>query len=612
MTTTNFCHVILTRFSVRAYPASPSHSPAWLEHRLDLFDAYCLPSMRAQTCQAFSWLIFCDSSTEEGCLGRLHKWEREIPQLKVVLTTPADPSYLAAAEQARPGDGVLITTRVDSDDASSIDLIERIQSYVPGFAASNQAAALLSFCRGFKLDEDGWRLFEAWNPHSPHLSMFERLDGSQPPVTVQSGNHGYLQERYPLHVDAGPPAWVQVIHGGNVHNRIWVVDWETPTSALDGRFIMELDRPRIHPVPADQPKAQDRRLSFRQALEESLLGAQSDSYRASGRQPSRDRISEIYEGKVGEPEQQRIARDRIDWMCDQGSGGRTLDVGCSQGRATILMARRGITCTGIDHEPDRLAYAISDLGREELTAARRAGFMAGDAAFLPFADDSFETVLLGGILGHLKDPARVLAECGRVLAPSGRLVVTTAFGTEPHHDLKSTFLPASLAGLVGQVARVVSLEVVDLHIRLLAEAVGRGDPDGLVAQAQPHVDAILFDHQRRLIASEDEIRELAESLARTRVRADRLRSRVEKRERQLDRLNTQKERLERRVAHSERRVLAIQATRWFRLGVAVRHLIRSPLRIPRFLAEAGHALSARHRSTSRRPGSSGRGGLGGI
>ena len=539
--------------------------------------------MNAQTCQNFSWLVFCDESTEQWCVEHLRHLAKVVPQLKVVLTSPAGPSYRAAEQEIRPGDEVLITTRLDSDDATSVDFVERIQSFAPGFAASKQAAALVSFSRGFKLREEDDRLFECWYPHSGYLSLFELVDGSRPPVTVQSGDHGFLPERYPIHVDAGPPAWLQVIHGGNVRNRVWSVDRETSMAVMNGRFVVNRDRTRTTPVAPELPRSEDRRRQFRQALEESLLGSQGDHHRVPGHRPIRDRITEIYEGRIAAGEQQAVARRRIDWMCRQARG-RTLDVGCSQGIATILLARSGITCTGIDHELAQVSTAVANLAQEEPDTSRCAGFVAADAAGLPFADDYFETVLLGGILGRLKDPARVLAECRRVLAPSGRLVVTTPFGADPHEDLRSVFFPASLAELVEGNAALVSLEIVDRHIRLVAEAESESRRTSeIVRSAQPQIDAIHHAQQRELHSVRDEFQVLSDRFEGIRVRAERLAARVEKRDRQLERLKAKAERLERRVARSQSQIEAMRASRSYRLGTAVRRVMRPLLGVRRRL-----------------------------
>jgi SAM-dependent methyltransferase len=58
----------------------------------------------------------------------------------------------------------------------------------------------------------------------------------------------------------------------------------------------------------------------------------------------------------------------------------------------------------------------------------------GDAAALPFADASFDTVMLLDVLEHVAEPEAALREAARVLAPSGQLLLTIPFAY-PLHDL---------------------------------------------------------------------------------------------------------------------------------------------------------------------------------
>ena len=93
-------------------------------------------------------------------------------------------------------------------------------------------------------------------------------------------------------------------------------------------------------------------------------------------------------------------------------GRSVLEVACGTGRFTTLLAERGADATGLD-----ISAAMLARGREK---ARQAGvrdrveFLRGDAARLPFPDDSFDTVLAMRFF-HLADsPDRFVAEMARV------------------------------------------------------------------------------------------------------------------------------------------------------------------------------------------------------
>jgi ubiquinone/menaquinone biosynthesis C-methylase UbiE len=50
---------------------------------------------------------------------------------------------------------------------------------------------------------------------------------------------------------------------------------------------------------------------------------------------------------------------------------------------------------------------------------------------MPFADDTFDAAYLTAVLGEIPDQEAALRELGRVLKPSGRLVVGELLG-DPH------------------------------------------------------------------------------------------------------------------------------------------------------------------------------------
>jgi SAM-dependent methyltransferase len=96
-----------------------------------------------------------------------------------------------------------------------------------------------------------------------------------------------------------------------------------------------------------------------------------------------------------------------------------LDVGCGSGRLAVELADLGAAVTGIDVSEARVAAA-----RER---AARAGvdvrFMHADMTEpLPFADAEFAAAVSRLALMIAPDPAAVLREIARVVAPGGRVV----------------------------------------------------------------------------------------------------------------------------------------------------------------------------------------------
>jgi ubiquinone/menaquinone biosynthesis C-methylase UbiE len=95
-------------------------------------------------------------------------------------------------------------------------------------------------------------------------------------------------------------------------------------------------------------------------------------------------------------------------------GRRVLDVGCGEG-ATLYHLGAPAGAVGVDLFEAKLAFA-----RERLPACR---FVAASVEALPFDDSAFDHVLVRDVVHHLDEPARLVDECRRVLAPGGRIDV---------------------------------------------------------------------------------------------------------------------------------------------------------------------------------------------
>lgn len=100
-----------------------------------------------------------------------------------------------------------------------------------------------------------------------------------------------------------------------------------------------------------------------------------------------------------------------------GSPGRVLDVGCSTGYLARRLVERGATVVGIDLDEAAAAEA-----REVCEQV-----LVGDVETmeLPFSEGSFDVVLCGDLIEHLRDPAAFLRRVRPLLGSGGRLVLTT-------------------------------------------------------------------------------------------------------------------------------------------------------------------------------------------
>ena len=89
----------------------------------------------------------------------------------------------------------------------------------------------------------------------------------------------------------------------------------------------------------------------------------------------------------------------------------------------------------------------------------------GDAQCLPFANDSFDSVLLLDVLEHVPAPGQCVAEIRRILKPSGVCVIHVPF-MYPIHDAPFDYQRWTIHGL-GQLMSKSGLKIVSM------EAVGK-------------------------------------------------------------------------------------------------------------------------------------------
>jgi ubiquinone/menaquinone biosynthesis C-methylase UbiE len=143
----------------------------------------------------------------------------------------------------------------------------------------------------------------------------------------------------------------------------------------------------------------------------------------------------------------------LDALAPVGEG-TALEIACGTGRFTVMLAERGADVTGID-----ISAAMLAKGRERARAARVADtieFLRGDAARLPFDDDTFDTVFAIRFFHLASTPGKFLAEMRRVAAER---VVFDTFNARSARSLYNWLLPMG--------SRLYAREEVDA---LVAEA----------------------------------------------------------------------------------------------------------------------------------------------
>jgi SAM-dependent methyltransferase len=96
-------------------------------------------------------------------------------------------------------------------------------------------------------------------------------------------------------------------------------------------------------------------------------------------------------------------------------GPSVLNAGAGLGSFTTLLEQRGFAVTSGD---------VSDAALAHLAGRTRGSVVRADLVDLPFAEASFDAVVLGEVLEHVEADDVALSEVYRVLAPGGKLALS--------------------------------------------------------------------------------------------------------------------------------------------------------------------------------------------
>jgi ubiquinone/menaquinone biosynthesis C-methylase UbiE len=156
-------------------------------------------------------------------------------------------------------------------------------------------------------------------------------------------------------------------------------------------------------------------------------------------------------------------------------GERILEVGFGHGRTIADAAERAsrTAFAGVDVSAD--ALRVAERRCRSLVAQRRVELRCGDAAALPWHDDTFDKAFSVHTLYFWSDPRRELRELARVLKPAGRLVIgfrepsATAVSSFPGevYRFRTAAEVGSLLGSVGFVdTEFRGVEASDLRLAI--------------------------------------------------------------------------------------------------------------------------------------------------
>ncbi len=209
-------HVFLTRYNLPANRVEQSiFSEEWLRNRTELFRAYTVPSVQQQTqLDQVRWIIYLDQSTPDWLRELIAGLENDALVLPRYLDSPLSEEMIQAdiAQAAGNDSGPVITSNLDNDDGLALDYVARMRQ-----AADVDLPSVIYLVNG--LIESRGSVYLRRDPSNAFSAVVDDLAATEL-RHCWSAFHNRLADMMPAVRVLGTPAWLQVVHGVNVSNRV--------------------------------------------------------------------------------------------------------------------------------------------------------------------------------------------------------------------------------------------------------------------------------------------------------------------------------------------------------------------------------------------------------
>ena len=217
-------HFILTRFNLLLWnkdkKGSKVRTVKWLEHRFTLFEKYCLPSVKNQTCQDFEWIVLLDSSTPEKYKAKIADYQKECPQFIPVFVEPLKGRYFAEIFRREIVNRMkaerVVSTYLDNDDALNVGFVEDLQRR----ALTVNDGTFINYNDGYQYFSEGGYLMRICCPTNHFVSVVEKGDATTIKGIFGYGSHAFIHLIKGVTIEhvRNKLMWCEVVHGKNMIN----------------------------------------------------------------------------------------------------------------------------------------------------------------------------------------------------------------------------------------------------------------------------------------------------------------------------------------------------------------------------------------------------------
>ena len=217
-------HFLLTRFNILLWRQDKEgkkvRTTKWLDHRFSLFERYCFPSIKNQTCQDFEWIVLLDSKTPDNFRERITCYQMECPQLIPVFVEPKNGWRFAEIFKTeivkRLNAKRVLSTYLDNDDALNVGFVEDLKHRV----TTVSDGTFFYYDEGYQYYTEDQFMMQIHYPRNHFVSVVERGDAATVKGIFGHGRHYYIDSIEEANIEhiKTKPMWCEVVHEKNVLN----------------------------------------------------------------------------------------------------------------------------------------------------------------------------------------------------------------------------------------------------------------------------------------------------------------------------------------------------------------------------------------------------------
>lgn len=217
-------HFLLTRFNILLWREDKEckkvRTTKWLEHRFSLFEKYCLPSIKSQTCLDFEWIVLFDSMTPDSFKDKIACYQKDCPQLIPVFVEPENGFRFAEIFKdeiiKRLKAKRVISTYLDNDDALNIGFVEDLQHRI----TTVSDGTFFYYDEGYQYYTEDQFMMQIHYPRNHFVSVVEQGDAATVKGVYGYGRHYYIDSIEGAKIEhiKNKPMWCEVVHEKNILN----------------------------------------------------------------------------------------------------------------------------------------------------------------------------------------------------------------------------------------------------------------------------------------------------------------------------------------------------------------------------------------------------------